>query len=35
VFDLLKRMAREWIEDDAPTLGAALVYYTVFSLSRS
>jgi len=31
--DLLKQTAREWIEDDAPQLGAALAYYTVFSLA--
>jgi membrane protein len=32
-FDLLKNAAGEWLEDDAPTLGAALAYYTVFSLA--
>src|SRR6266705_3751893 len=26
-------LALEWIEDDAPQLGAALAYYTVFSLA--
>jgi membrane protein len=31
--DLLKQTAREWIQDDAPQLGAALAYYTVFSLA--
>jgi membrane protein len=31
--DLLKQTAQEWIEDDAPQLGAALAYYTVFSLA--
>ena len=31
--DLLKQTAKEWIEDDAPQLGAALAYYTVFSLA--
>jgi membrane protein len=30
---LLKQTASEWMEDDAPTLGAALAYYTVFSLA--
>jgi membrane protein len=30
---LLKRTAMEWIEDKAPQLGAALAYYTVFSLA--
>jgi membrane protein len=30
---LLKRTAAEWIEDKAPQLGAALAYYTVFSLA--
>jgi membrane protein len=32
-FGLLKRAALDWIEDQAPTLGAALAYYTVFSLA--
>jgi membrane protein len=31
--DLFKQTAKEWIEDDAPQLGAALAYYTVFSLA--
>jgi membrane protein len=30
---LLKKTASEWMEDDAPTLGAALAYYTIFSLA--
>ena len=30
---LLKQTASEWMEDDAPSLGAALAYYTVFSLA--
>jgi membrane protein len=30
---LLKRAALDWLEDQAPTLGAALAYYTVFSLA--
>ena len=30
---LLKRTAKEWSEDKAPQLGAALAYYTVFSLA--
>ena len=33
VVDLLKQTAKEWIDDDAPQLGAALAYYTVFSLA--
>ena len=33
MFSLLKQTASEWMEDDAPTLGAALAYYTVFSLA--
>jgi membrane protein len=33
VVDLIKQTAKEWIEDDAPQLGAALAYYTVFSLA--
>jgi membrane protein len=33
VVDLFKQTAKEWIDDDAPQLGAALAYYTVFSLA--
>jgi membrane protein len=33
MLSLLKQTASEWMEDDAPTLGAALAYYTVFSLA--
>ena len=32
-FQLLKQTAREWLNDKAPQLGAALAYYTVFSLA--
>jgi membrane protein len=32
-FDLLKQTAKEWINDEAPQLGAALAYYSVFSLA--
>ena len=32
-FAILKQAASDWLEDDAPTLGAALAYYTVFSLA--
>lgn len=32
-FDLLKQTFGEWLEDKAPQLGAALAYYTVFSLA--
>lgn len=32
-FDLLKQTANEWTADKAPQLGAALAYYTVFSLA--
>ena len=31
--DLVKQTANEWSEDKCPTLGAALAYYTVFSLA--
>jgi membrane protein len=31
--DLLKQTAQEWVQDKAPQLGAALAYYTVFSLA--
>src|SRR5437764_4140633 len=32
-FSLLKQTGMEWIDDKAPQLGAALAYYTVFSLA--
>jgi membrane protein len=32
-YQLLKQTATEWIDDKAPQLGAALAYYTVFSLA--
>ncbi|MEY2563973.1 MAG: rane protein [Verrucomicrobiota bacterium] len=32
-FELLKQTATEWVDDKAPQLGAALAYYTVFSLA--
>ena len=32
-FALLKRAAGDWFDDQAPTLGAALAFYTVFSLA--
>ncbi|MEY2481153.1 MAG: rane protein [Verrucomicrobiota bacterium] len=31
--DLFKQTAQEWIDDGAPQLGAALAYYSVFSLA--
>ena len=31
--DLLKQTAQEWVSDKAPQLGAALAYYTIFSLA--
>jgi membrane protein len=33
IFSLLKNTATEWIADKCPQLGAALAYYTVFSLA--
>lgn len=33
LFGVLKTTFNEWLEDKAPTLGAALAYYTVFSLA--
>ncbi len=33
VFAVLKQTVVEWIDDKAPMLGAALAYYTVFSLA--
>ena len=32
-FSLLKQTFSEWVQDKAPQLGAALAYYTVFSLA--
>jgi membrane protein len=32
-FGLLKQTFQEWLQDKAPQLGAALAYYTVFSLA--
>ena len=32
-FRLLKETGAKWVEDKCPTLGAALAYYTVFSLA--
>jgi membrane protein len=32
-FSLLRQTFNEWLEDKAPQLGAALAYYTVFSLA--
>ena len=32
-FGLLKQTLNEWLKDKAPQLGAALAYYTVFSLA--
>lgn len=32
-FNLLKQTTNEWLSDKAPQLGAALAYYTVFSLA--
>jgi membrane protein len=32
-FSLLKQTFQEWLQDKAPELGAALAYYTVFSLA--
>lgn len=33
IFGLLKQTFREWLQDKVPQLGAALAYYTVFSLA--
>ena len=33
LWTLLKDTAAEWNQDQAPRLGAALVYYTLFSLA--
>ena len=32
-FDVLKQTVREWLDDKAPRLGAALAYYTIFSIA--
>src|SRR5687768_6964767 len=33
VFGMLKEAAADWSQDNAPRLGAALSYYTIFSLA--
>lgn len=33
IFPLLKQTATEWVADKAPMLGAALAYYTLFSMA--
>src|SRR5437588_739047 len=33
IVDLFKQTGQEWIDDGAPQLGAALAYYSVFSLA--
>jgi membrane protein len=33
IAQLLKEAANSWLEDDAPSMGAALSYYTVFSIA--
>ena len=33
IFGILKKAALDFMEDQAPTLGAALAYYTVFSMA--
>lgn len=33
IFSLLKETGSEWVNDKAPRLGAALAYYTVFSIA--
>ena len=33
VVNLFKQTVQEWLDDDAPQLGAALAYYSVFSLA--
>ena len=32
-FNLLKEACSAWVEDDAPSLGAAMAFYTIFSLA--
>jgi membrane protein len=32
-FDVFKQTVRDWLDDKAPRLGAALAYYTVFSIA--
>ena len=33
IYPILKKAGSDWMEDQAPSLGAALAYYTVFSLA--
>ncbi len=32
-YNVFRETLRQWLEDKAPQLGAALAYYTVFSLA--
>jgi membrane protein len=32
-WSLIKKAASSWVEDYAPSMGAALAYYTVFSIA--
>src|ERR1019366_10288560 len=32
-YDMLKESCSAWVEDNAPSLGAALAFYTIFSLA--
>lgn len=32
-FELMRDTVNSWLDDDAPSMGAALAYYTVFSIS--
>ena len=33
VWELIKQSAQAWVDDYAPSMGAALAYYTIFSLA--
>lgn len=35
VYSIIRRACSAWADDDAPSMGAALAFYTVFSLARS
>jgi len=33
LWDLSRKSVRAWVDDDAPSMGAALAYYTLFSIA--
>ena len=33
IWDLIRKSVRAWVDDYAPSMGAALAYYTLFSIA--